>query len=73
MRVKRAFDDALLVRLNREFKDMLSGGGGFERMSDITGDDNRDTGLHRIVFPFNRSSYCRMRHLIDVLNNLPSS
>lgn len=69
VRVKKPFGPTLLTRLDREFKDMLAGG-NFEHMTDTAEDDNKDPSIHRIVFAFNRTSYHRMRHLIDVLNEL---
>lgn len=69
IRLKRPVTAALVDRLNRSFGDLLTGG-RFERLTEPGEDDNRDPYLHRIVFHFNRTSYSRLRELIDTLNTL---
>ena len=69
MRLQREIPDAELRELDREFGDILTAG-TFERAepspSEITDDDALDRP--RIAFQFDRSSYARLRRLIDRLN-----
>lgn len=69
LRLNRDIDDDVLARLNREFGDIVVGG-AIERIdatpSEVDDDDVVD--LPRIAFRFDRRSYSRLRHLIDVLN-----
>ena len=58
-----------LARMNRDFKDILTRG-TFERMADITDDDNKNPTLERLIFHFDKASYARLRLLIDFLNSL---
>lgn len=70
IRVKKTFAPGLIAKLNRDFKDLLVPGGTFTHMTDIEADDNADPSLQRILFPFNRTGYQRLRQLIDTLNSL---
>ena len=69
IRLRKPLKTQELVRINKDFRDILSGG-DFERMSDLTDDDNKDPSLERLVFRFDRSSYAKLRLLIDHLNSL---
>ena len=69
IRLRRALKTQELEKINRDFKDILNGG-VFERMVDLTNDDNKDPSLERLVFHFDKSSYARLRLLIDHLNSL---
>ncbi len=69
VRLKKPLSKAVLARLDRDFKDMLSRD-SFELMADAGEDDNRDPALHRLVFHFDKSSYARLRQLIDYLNTI---
>jgi uncharacterized protein (TIGR00730 family) len=69
IRLKRAVSDEELRRLNVRFKDILSGG-GFERLDETREDDHPDSTLYRLIFSFDKSSYARLRQLIDHLNSV---
>ncbi|MBI4432193.1 MAG: TIGR00730 family Rossman fold protein [Candidatus Omnitrophica bacterium] len=69
MRFRKPIADATIERLNGEFADILSHG-EFRRLESVEEDDQKDPSLGRIIFAFNRSSYSRIRQLIDVLNSL---
>ncbi|MBI3251755.1 MAG: TIGR00730 family Rossman fold protein [Candidatus Omnitrophica bacterium] len=69
VRLRRPLPDGVLSKMNRDFKDILSEG-SFERLTDLAGEDNKDPGLGRIVFSFDRSGYSRLRQLIDYLNSV---
>ena len=69
IRVKTPIADKTMDHLNVKFRDILSKG-RFERLDDPQEDEDRGLGLHRIVFSFDRSSYARLRVLIDHLNML---
>ncbi len=69
VRFKKPLSDAALGKLAYEFRDMIAKG-SFERFTDIEEDDVKDASLQRIVFSFDRSSYNRLRQLIDRLNSL---
>jgi uncharacterized protein (TIGR00730 family) len=70
VRLRREVTDAELADLDRDFAGMVTSG-GFERTtasaSEIDDDDVPD--LPRIAFRFDRSSYNRLRLLIDRLNS----
>ena len=66
IRVKKPVSAEQLDALNEEFKDMMKG--KMEILTSIADDDNKDPLLTRLFFPFNRSSYSRLRLLIDRLN-----
>ncbi|MDZ7731706.1 MAG: LOG family protein [Acidimicrobiia bacterium] len=69
LRMHEEPDDALVERLEDEFADIVESG-PIERIdatpSEVEDDDVVD--LHRLAFRFDRRSYSRLRHLIDVLN-----
>ena len=71
IRLKRPISDEELKRVSAQFKDICAKG-GIERMKDLAEDDNQDLSLERIVFHFDRSSYSRLRELINCLNTLPA-
>jgi len=71
LRVRGAVDDAALAALTAEFADILVGGGAIHRTAplreeEVAGDD----GLTRLLLPFDRASYGRLRQLIDRINTL---
>ena len=70
MRLKREVTDTELTDLDRDFADILSSG-GFERVTASASeiDDGDVPDLARIAFRFDRSSYNRLRLLIDRLNS----
>ncbi len=67
IRLRKPVSDKTLKALSVEFRDLLSEG-VIERMSPIEEDDNKDAGLERLVFHFDRAGYARLRQLIDRLN-----
>lgn len=67
VRLRKPITSLILRRLNRDYSDILSGG-KFERFTKITLDDVKSKELHRLIFPFNKSSYARLKKLIDHLN-----
>ena len=69
IRLKKPVSNAALQEINKHYRGMLSKG-SFERMDDIREDDNQGPLLYRLVFSFDRSSYARLRELIDFLNTL---
>ena len=68
-RVKRLLTDGELEAVQREFEDIFKG-----RIDQLPGpvpqELNEFADLPRLVIPFNRSSYSRLRRLIDFLNAL---
>jgi uncharacterized protein (TIGR00730 family) len=69
MRLKRAPNESVLARLNREFSDIVLE----DKIKTIkpTPEERRDNdnlNLARIAFEFNRRDYGRLRQLIDALN-----
>jgi hypothetical protein len=69
IRVRKPITAGALGKLNRDFKGMLKSG-NFELLTDLSSEDNKDDSLHRLLFHFDRSSYHRLRALIDRLNSL---
>jgi hypothetical protein len=69
IRLRKDLSPQILDKLNRDFRGLLSHG-RFEILTDRSGDDVKDAALHRLVFCFDRSSYHRLRQLIDFLNQL---
>ncbi len=69
LRVRKRLSDGELLKLNKDFKGMLAEG-SFERLTDMSEDDMKDPFLDRILFKFDRSSYSRLRQLIDYVNSL---
>lgn len=72
IRVRRRVTPAQLAVLDRDFKNLLISG-KFERMRDISNDDEKDPALDRIVFSFDKTSFSRLRELIDALNTFGKS
>lgn len=70
IRLRKPLNPSVLPRLDKEFKDILSSG-GFEIWKDPGEDDNRDASLTRLAFHFDRTSYARLRQLVDYLNSCP--
>ena len=69
IRLRKPLSDRQIQFLNKDFK-MIIRTGHFERLADLSEEDNKDTKLERIVFDFNRSDYNHLRTLIDYLNTL---
>ncbi len=69
IRLRKPVSDKVLKKISQDFKDILEKG-EFGRLKDISEDDNHDPSLERIVFHFDRSSYSRLRELIDLFNSL---
>ena len=68
-RLNRALQDADLVQIQQRFEDVLKG-----RVDQAPGpfpqESNEYPDLPRLLVPFNRSSYARLRQLIDFVNTL---
>ncbi len=69
IRVRKPVSERDLAIINKNFKDILAKG-TFEHFDDIREDDHPDSSLYRLVFTFDKSSYARLRLLIDFLNTL---
>ena len=69
IRLRKPLSQADLERLNKNFKRIIAGG-GFERLTDLSEEDNKDPNLERVLFNFDRTSYHHLRLLIDHLNGL---
>lgn len=70
VRVKHPVTAALLQTLNDRFAGLCTPGGKF-RAAEVSSEEEHEpelAGLNRIVFPFLRSNFGRLRSLIDVLN-----
>jgi uncharacterized protein (TIGR00730 family) len=69
-RLQRPLSDADLARLQERFDDILKG-----RLDQVLGPAPQELRefpeLPRLIIPFKRSSYARLRQLIDVINALP--
>lgn len=70
MRVGHPVTEGLLRTLNDRFANVCLNGGQFRSSGAVAEEENEPelTGLHRIVFPFNRTNFGRLRSLIDVVN-----
>jgi hypothetical protein len=70
LRVKYPVTENLLRTLNARFSNICVNGGQFRAAGPLPEEDNEPElkGLHRIVFPFNRTNFGRLRSLIDVVN-----
>ena len=70
VRVKYPVTENLLRTLNARFADICLNGGQFRASGPLPEEDNEPElkDLHRIVFPFNRTNFGRLRSLIDVIN-----
>ena len=71
MRVNHPVTDNLLRALNTRFSDICLDGGKFSATAALPEEENEPElkHLHRIVFPFNRTNFGRLRSLIDIINN----
>ena len=69
VRLKKPLSEAELRLLNARFLDIVQSG-EFRALEDLREDDQVDASLYRLVFHFDRSSYGRLRQLIDHLNSL---
>lgn len=69
IRVRRKIETKTLRALGQEFADIVTEG-RFEKMRNPADDDEKDPGLERILFRFDRSSFSRLRRLIDRLNQI---
>ena len=71
MRVKYPVTDNLLRTLNARFSDICLNGGQYQAAGPLPEEENEPElkDLHRIVFPFNRTNFGRLRSLIDVVNH----
>ena len=74
MRLNREPSDAELEAWGDEFSDIVTHG-GFERTTAAASEieDGDAVGLARVAFRFDRSSYARLRRLIDRVNRRPNS
>jgi uncharacterized protein (TIGR00730 family) len=71
LRVKYPVTENLLRTLNARFSGILLNGGQFRASGPLPEEENEPElkDLHRIVFPFNRTNFGRLRSLIDVVNH----
>ena len=69
IRLKNPLSEKQMSFINRSFRDILSSG-SFERLDDSQIEDEMGPELFRLLFNFDRSSYARLRQLIDYLNTL---
>lgn len=69
IRLRKPVSEKVLAALSEQFKDILTEG-RLEYVEDLSDDDNSALSLNRILFHFDRSSYSRLRQLIDGFNNL---
>jgi uncharacterized protein (TIGR00730 family) len=68
-RLQHAIEDEAVADLQRRFDDMLKG--PIEQVSGPTGQELQEfPELPRLILPFNRSSYSRLRQFIDALNQV---
>ena len=70
LRVQRPVTPALLNTLNDRFASICLNGGRFVASEPLP-DEATETGLpplYRILFPFNRTNYGRLRTVIDAIN-----
>jgi uncharacterized protein (TIGR00730 family) len=68
-RLQRALNEAELAAVQRQFEDILKGRVDQTAGPTIPEQDEFPT-LPRLILPFNRSSYGRLRQLIDFINSL---
>jgi uncharacterized protein (TIGR00730 family) len=70
MRVKHPVTEGLLRTLNDRFANICTNGAKFQSSGSLPEEENEPelAELHRIVFPFNRTNFGRLRSLIDVVN-----
>jgi uncharacterized protein (TIGR00730 family) len=70
LRVKHPVGENLLRTLNERFAGICLNGGKFQASGVLPEEENEPEfrELHRIVFPFNRTNFGKLRSLIDVVN-----
>jgi hypothetical protein len=69
-RLRRPLTDADLVDIQRRFDDILKG--PLDQVAGPAPQELREfPDLPRLIIPFNRTSYSRLRQLIDFINTLP--
>ena len=70
LRVNHPVTESLLATLNDRFANICEPAGVFSASQPLPEEENEpELGtLHRIVFPFNRTNFGRLRSLIDVVN-----
>lgn len=70
LRVKHPVTEGLILTLNDRFAGICVNGGKFRPTGALPEEENDPdlASLHRIIFPFNRSKFGKLRALIDVLN-----
>lgn len=70
LRVKYPVTENLLRMLTERFSNICVGGAQFRASGPLPEEENETDlkDLHRIVFPFNRTNFGRLRSLIDVVN-----
>ena len=68
-RIHQALGDAQLAELHERFDDILKGPAE-QVPGPIPQEHDEHPGLARLILPFNRASYARLRQLIDFINGL---
>jgi uncharacterized protein (TIGR00730 family) len=70
LRMKHPITEGLLRNLNDRFSGICQSGGKFQTSGPLPEEENEPEyrDLHRVVFPFNRTNFGKLRSLIDVLN-----
>ena len=70
LRVKHPVTEYLLQTLNDRFAGICVNGGQFRANGPLPEEEGEPelSSLHRIVFPFNRANFGRLRSVIDVVN-----
>ncbi len=70
LRLQHPVTETLLRTLNERFAKICRPGGTFQASTPLPEEENEPEtlSLHRIVFPFNRTNFGRLRLLIDVVN-----
>ena len=70
LRVKHPVTESLLSALNDLFPNLCKEGCQFQASGPLPEEENEPglADLHRIIFPFNRTNFGRLRALIDVVN-----
>ena len=70
MRVKHPVTEGLIRTLNERFARICLNGAQFRSSEPLPEEENEPelATLPRIVFPFNRTNFGRLRSLIDVIN-----
>jgi hypothetical protein len=70
LRVKHPVTEGLLRNLNDRFSNICVNGGAFRYSAALPEEENEAdlSDLHRVVFPFNRANFGRLRSVIDMIN-----